>query len=340
MQSKPSYLFTVYQWVILLLVAGTLLASSIYLVSILPQLRVLLGQLTKNGAATCGCEHIFSITSHPFISTGIFALTAVTLYIVLSVIIRLGIHMYRTRQTLRTLQIVELDVFEHNNHSYTTVLFHSADVMVFTSGIWKPSIYISTSAQRTLTTDEMHAVLLHEIAHIKHKDILKQYLHTAFIDTFFFIPYISLLKQHMLFVHEYTADAYASRSTSPQHLLSALIQFFQSNNTTVVKAAGISSFAVSQARMRMLLAEPISFPHKSIALGFLSALCVVLYGLFLFSRGFGMIEQFSEDISESSVQACIQEYAAPLMLFSSNISRDVPTSCEIDIQSEAQMSFE
>ena len=90
-------------------------------------------------------------------------------------------------------------------------LFPSETVLLFTAGLIRPAIFVSSEAMRTLSPAELYAALLHERAHQRNRDVVWRVLLRAVDRAFGFLPQTKRLFQMAALRAECAADEYAIR---------------------------------------------------------------------------------------------------------------------------------
>ncbi len=139
-------------------------------------------------------------------------------------------------------------------------IFQSNDqsMIPFAGGIIKPFIHIPKWLDSVLTSQEQNAVLQHELAHIKHRDLILFYALQFLTDLFWFIPGISRWNKKILCFIEQLADQTAIRSgVEPTDLASAMIKLKQHHlNSNQVFGMSVSPNTMFQQRINLLLQPP------------------------------------------------------------------------------------
>lgn len=92
----------------------------------------------------------------------------------------------------------------------------------FCYGILSPKICLSTGLIKSLTFDELKAVLLHEGYHVRNHDPLKIILGQTASIMFFFIPILKEIQQYFALSKEIAADNMAIKYVNKQSLISVL----------------------------------------------------------------------------------------------------------------------
>ncbi|MBV6519502.1 MAG: hypothetical protein DCC43_02965 [Candidatus Brocadia sp.] len=106
------------------------------------------------------------------------------------------------------------------------VLFENAALRyAFTSGIWKPKIYLSTGICSYLTAKELQSVILHEAHHIRQKAPFKLFVLQILSALNFFLPVNRhLLGRYSSLSEKAADDAAVKISGEPLELASALLK--------------------------------------------------------------------------------------------------------------------
>ncbi|NUO07295.1 MAG: M56 family metallopeptidase [Candidatus Brocadia sp.] len=168
---------------------------------------------------------------------------------------------YRSLRSLTPLSIESQPKFKKfllPLHLYNRlVLFdHSELHCAFTSGLWKPKIYLSSSICSHLTTKELLAVILHEIHHKTNKDPLKLFVIQILYAFNFFLPINQYLLHRYSSASEKAADDNAINfSCEPLDLASALVKIFKSHRMAVIYplALPFTGENIVEDRIRRLL---------------------------------------------------------------------------------------
>ncbi len=120
--------------------------------------------------------------------------------------------------------------------------FPADSVMVFVAGVRDPRIYVSLSAERTLSPDGLHAALLHERAHCERVDVLLRQILHAVDRGFGRLPGVRAGIDAYLLRSERRADESALAGGADRHALFDAIVAAASIGT--IGAAPLSSGAV------------------------------------------------------------------------------------------------
>lgn len=141
---------------------------------------------------------------------------------------------YRFVRSLTPLSIEnrsELKTFLPSVHLYNQLVLFDNDVLryAFTSGLWKPKIYLSTGICSYLTAKELRTVILHETHHIINKAPLMLFIIRILCALNFFLPVNRyLLNLYSSACEKAADDAAVNISGEPLELASALLKLSRS----------------------------------------------------------------------------------------------------------------
>ncbi|MBI2469776.1 MAG: M56 family metallopeptidase [Planctomycetes bacterium] len=101
----------------------------------------------------------------------------------------------------------------------------------FTSGLWKPKVYLSSGICSYLTRKELLSVILHETHHIKNKDPLKLFVIKMLHALNYFLPINRhLINQYSSASEKAADDSAINFSREPLELASALVKLSKSDS--------------------------------------------------------------------------------------------------------------
>lgn len=109
----------------------------------------------------------------------------------------------------KNLRLITSKSEEVHLHGFEYRRIPSDAVVLFTAGILKPAIFVSTEAERTLGDARLRAALLHEEAHLRSQDVVWRLLLRAIGRSFAFIPQIRQVVEFETLRTECAADDYA-----------------------------------------------------------------------------------------------------------------------------------
>jgi len=127
-----------------------------------------------------------------------------------------------------------------------------------TLGFFKPIVLVPASFFTQLPTDQIEAVLLHEIAHIRRHDYLLNILQTAIKAVFFYHPGIHYISRRINEDREYACDDFSVNETqNPKALAKALaaLRLQHPENSFAMAANGKSSPLLARLQ-RLVKAGP------------------------------------------------------------------------------------
>ncbi|MCO5144197.1 MAG: M56 family metallopeptidase [Oligoflexia bacterium] len=135
-----------------------------------------------------------------------------------------GLHFERVRKENRKQDLL-LNTKKIGNRTIDIYLSRFYSGSPFTGGILYPYICIPFDAYEKLSTDELNAVIAHEIGHIRHFDVFGTLIIKTLGDFFWFIPTYRWLSRKIDRIRELVADQWAVRSgAQPEHLASSLLK--------------------------------------------------------------------------------------------------------------------
>lgn len=206
---------------------------------------------------------------------------------------------YRNNSLIHSLPSLSIECYPKLKNIAHRMHFHNQLVLLdnselryaFTSGLWKPKVYISLGLCFYLTRKELKAVLLHEAQHKKNKDPLKLFIIQILYALNFFLPINHYLLDQFSSASEKAADDSAVNvSREPIELASALVKICKSNQTAALYPF-VSYFKgqnVTEDRIRRLLEPqmppPDLFKVYLYSSGFLSLFIATILFLSLFYK--------------------------------------------------------
>lgn len=151
----------------------------------------------------------------------------------------------------------------------------------FCYGLFQPKICLSTGLLKSLSTNELRAVLLHESYHIKNHDPLKIILSKTASIMFFFIPILKDFQKYYGFSKEIAADKLVINNGYKQPLLSALSKLLISDQPKFISVAALASVDDLEKRILYLTGNQKSTIFKSSLINISLSAFVVLFSLAL-----------------------------------------------------------
>lgn len=205
---------------------------------------------------------VFTIV--PWISIAVLAVgICMAIRKALSVLLS-GCHFFHSLAHLPTGNNAELNkiLSKIHPHNEPILLDHPRLLYAFTSGLWRPEIYLSTGICSYLTQKELLVVILHEVHHKLTKVPLKLFIMQILSALNFFLP----INKHLITLYSSASekaadDAAISVSGEPLELASALVKLSQFH---AIHKQGLSiAFSKEQGivedRLRRILL-PETFP--------------------------------------------------------------------------------
>lgn len=295
---------------VLWLAVVALAASSVYFLWVaLPHLEAILRG--TNVSAVCGCETAFAWTNQPWLNGTMIVLGLMSALVLARLLVAPLWQLLRTARFVRLLPVVQTRIVE----GIPVVLVDVRADLLFTTGIMRPRIYMSTQVNERFTAEERHAALLHEVGHIRAHHVVKRLLLAG-------LPKQLAAAVHL--AHELAADRYALTRTHRTHVLSALTTFCENS----LSPSGAVAFSSTEKRLQALMGEGIVLPRSPTAV-----LAVVAIPFVLFANSASWANA-STDGGMAPGQ-CLAQQAAVAELV---MSTEEPTSCIALIQSEQQMT--
>lgn len=133
-------------------------------------------------------------------------------------------------------------------------LIWDTHIFSFCYGLITPRILLTTALVSRLRGDELHAVLLHEKAHLLNRDPLKQLLGKAIATMFFFLPIFSQLHRFMNAANEIVADTFVLQSQgTTTHLRNALRKIIATPPHGISQFPGIANPTDLEIRVYSLI---------------------------------------------------------------------------------------
>jgi hypothetical protein len=162
-----------------------------------------------------------------------------------------------------------------------------------TIGFLKPVILLPVAITNSLTTTQVEAILLHELAHIKRNDYLLNLLMTIVATLFFFNPFAKLFVRAVEKEREHCCDDWVLQFRyDPHSYASALLLLAKppaGNPSLALAATGWSDGLLLQRVKRILkLKNDSRRPYRKPVIGFLLSSFAV--SILLFHPGAGSVE--------------------------------------------------
>lgn len=124
----------------------------------------------------------------------------------------------------------------------------------FTTGWWRPRVYVAADLETRLTRPELEAVLAHEAAHLRRRDPLRLFALRCLAGVLFWLPAIRRLVDDLADEAEIAADDAAAR-THALPLASAILTMAGAAPAAVDPAVGFQRTDLLERRIRRLAGE-------------------------------------------------------------------------------------
>ena len=133
-------------------------------------------------------------------------------------------------------------------------VFPSPAITLFTAGAFRPVVLVSSEAERALSTAELRAALLHELAHRQNRDVLWGLILRAVGRAFAFLPHADRLVHRASLYAECQADEFALRRGARR---TDLFEAIAASSTAPTRLAspGIADTAVELRLVRLVHPE-------------------------------------------------------------------------------------
>jgi len=188
---------------------------------------------------------------------GVFVLAMITI-LVLAFFIRTLFSFIRTKMQIKSLtdfrvvkipQKVNSICKKINLKQSNLIIIEKTDFHAFSFGFFFPKIVISTGMAKDLSDNELEAVLLHELHHLRNHHSLLFISWGIIASTLFFLPVVSDFVKRMKAVFEHEADQFAIKmQKTPHHLQLALVHTIDSYSSPPGSNPG---FAISALETRV-----------------------------------------------------------------------------------------
>ncbi len=126
----------------------------------------------------------------------------------------------------------------------------------FTTGWWRPRVFVARDLSERLTTLELEAVLAHEAAHVRRRDPLRLFLMRTLATVLFWLPALARLVSDLADEWEISADDAAAR-THALPLASAILRLAGADVGPPEPAVGFQRTDLLARRIRRLAGEDV-----------------------------------------------------------------------------------
>ncbi|MXV14771.1 M56 family metallopeptidase [Hufsiella ginkgonis] len=148
--------------------------------------------------------------------------------------------------------------------------FRELTEIPFTSGYLKPLIFFPIAAVNQLTTAQVEAILVHELAHIKRNDYLFNLLQQVMKSFLFYNPFAWLLNRDILREREYCCDdMVVLQSGNPAEYATALLHLEENRRSVpafALASNGNHKYPLLNRIKRMIMKTPDPSPVQKISI--------------------------------------------------------------------------
>lgn len=196
----------------------------------------------------------------------------------LSMLMRLIWRIRRERREARAPGLVsDPGVMTHFMENGIVVSFDEGHASPAVRGVFSPRILLPTDLDRLLNARELHAVLIHELAHARRRDNLIRLLYEAALCVLWFHPLVWLAGARIGLYRELSCDESVIRRAHGQALVSALAKLAVPRPAGILRATATSHLSYRLAR----LAGPAQTPYAAASLLLTSLfVAVIAAGIF------------------------------------------------------------
>jgi len=242
----------------------TLLGAFSLIITLLIKVMIKFSRLSAFHLLEACKQFIASLSGSAFhfFGTGVttFILGVIAILITKSLISLIS-HYLHTRtlcqQALKPLP-KQLALLAKKHHIPTSrlVIIRSDQKQAFSFGLVRSKIIISTGLINNLTTKELEAVILHELAHLKYHHSVKFFISRLLTAGLFFLPVINQLANKFYLAAESRADRFAiNQQQNSRHLKTALIKLAFADQAMIYPSFGLVKSTGSSMAKR--LASPL-----------------------------------------------------------------------------------
>ncbi|HEX5668835.1 MAG TPA: M56 family metallopeptidase [Chitinophagaceae bacterium] len=251
-----------------------------------------------------------------------------TAYLVILVLLfaRLAYHFISTQKL--KMELKPAIEWQHVVNRLTVSLGISREIFIYISehinvpstiGYLKPVILLPVATVNQLSVDQLEAVIIHEMAHIRRNDYLVNLI-VAFIETIlFFNPFAHLLGRAIRKECELCCDDEVIRQQDPEAYAQALLLLEKAKISPALAMAVTGKQGLLLGRVKRILNIPdqeVKYRHKILALVMLAGM-IMLTGLLTPSR---VSEQNRETTNVIAEQVSLKEPERAPLPFIINIS--------------------
>ncbi len=204
------------------------------------------------------------------------------------------------------------NILERLGLTNKVTLIKDKNLFSFCCGILSPSIVVSTGLVKSLTDNELEAVLLHEQSHLISKDPIKVLTGKTFSSMFFFLPIFKELHKNIEAVNELLADQWAiSHQENSAFLKGALKKILVSPQLNVASVSNASGPDYFEIRIHRLINPGTKYKFRLSLVSLLTTFLFVLISWFLLQTPVSAFHMDSMDNSAyflcSANQSCSEQ---------------------------------
>lgn len=167
-------------------------------------------------------------------------------------------------------------IIDHLHLKGKVDLIEDPRIFSFCFGIIKPRIALSTGLLRTVSNNELKAVLLHESQHLLRYDPLKMIVGQTISSMFFFVPIFKDIQNYYLFSREIAADRAVIKNGDKRSLISVLSKLMVAPSPKFAGVAALTNTNDLEKRILYLSGKKPKFTFRpSMANIFISILVAV-----------------------------------------------------------------
>jgi len=253
---------------------------------------------------------INSIQNTEFISKFFPLLSVIYLFFVLVFLIKFVIQFYHTNHQAKSYQNYTSIQWNEFVNEVATKLHISKrivlktttnNVVPFTIGFLKPIIIVSIAAINNLSAQQLEAILIHELAHIKRQDYIINILLLIIETIMCFNPFSKLFNKEIFAERELCCDDFViNYPFETSQYAQALLNIAKTQTNPQIYATSLGAFETKQHLLyrvnRMFYGENFNSSKKNFSLQFLLTL---FFGLSLF----GLIGMINSNVKAVIVEA-------------------------------------
>ena len=211
--------------VVFIIASGLFLSLGTYLlatkISLHPQLFITTcGEVLKN------IQEYVHVNPNGILSSLILPVAFISASLALWQLVRFLISHWRLHQLRIIKDMSENVIWVMNKYSLSNhhiVIVNRDKLTAYTIGLFRPKIVVSQSLVRKLSREQLEAVVLHELYHLRSRHVLWLLLSRLISSLLFFIPAVEYLARQLQAEFELAADAFVvEKQKTTDHLCGSL----------------------------------------------------------------------------------------------------------------------